>query len=125
MIEGRTQIIKLVAYTPGRKRDGLQILPVSEIAAKDEFFNIKNFTRDDVLAAHLHKLNRTAIRLAPLYALEHHARCLERLNLNIKQLHDDFTTIAPQPGRFHLPSTSAIHNRADVQLADVRRFIAE
>lgn len=31
---------------------GLQILPVSEIAAKDEFFNIKNRTRDGVLAAH-------------------------------------------------------------------------
>jgi len=27
-------------------------LPVAEIAAKDEFFNIKNCTRDDVLAAH-------------------------------------------------------------------------
>lgn len=42
----------LFVYAPGGKKDGLQILPVSEIAAKDEFFNIKNCTRDDVLAAH-------------------------------------------------------------------------
>jgi capsid portal protein len=27
-------------------------MPISEVAAKDEFFNIKNVTRDDVLAAH-------------------------------------------------------------------------
>ncbi|WP_079218150.1 phage portal protein [Herbaspirillum robiniae] len=42
----------LFVYAPGGKKDGLQILPVSEIAAKDEFFSIKNCTRDDVLAAH-------------------------------------------------------------------------
>lgn len=39
-------------YAPGGKKDGIQILPVSEVAAKDEFFNIKGVTRDDVLAAH-------------------------------------------------------------------------
>jgi PBSX family phage portal protein len=33
-------------------KDGIQILPVSEVAAKDEFFNIKSVTRDDMLAAH-------------------------------------------------------------------------
>lgn len=27
-------------------------VPVSEVAAKDDFFNIKNVSRDDVLAAH-------------------------------------------------------------------------
>jgi len=42
----------LFLYAPGGKKDGVQILPVAEIAAKDEFFNIKNCTRDDVLAAH-------------------------------------------------------------------------
>ena len=42
----------LFMYAPGGKKDGIQILPVSEIAAKDEFFNIKAATRDDVLAAH-------------------------------------------------------------------------
>ncbi len=39
-------------YAPGGKKDGIQLIPVSEVAAKDEFFNIKNVTRDDILAAH-------------------------------------------------------------------------
>jgi len=39
-------------YAPNGKKDGIQILPVSEVAAKDEFFNIKGVTRDDMLAAH-------------------------------------------------------------------------
>ena len=30
----------------------MQLIPVAEVAAKDEFFNIKNVTRDDMLAAH-------------------------------------------------------------------------
>ena len=42
----------LFMYAPGGKKDGIQILPVSEVTAKDEFFNIKNVTRDDILAAH-------------------------------------------------------------------------
>ncbi|MGV4665457.1 phage portal protein, partial [Burkholderia pseudomallei] len=39
-------------YAPGGKKDGIQLIPVSEVAAKDEFFNIKNVTRGDLLAAH-------------------------------------------------------------------------
>jgi len=39
-------------YAPGGQKDGLQIIPLSEATAKDEFFNIKNITRDDILAAH-------------------------------------------------------------------------
>lgn len=31
---------------------GLQIIPLSEVAAKDEFLNIKNVSRDDMMAAH-------------------------------------------------------------------------
>ncbi|MCM2540899.1 phage portal protein [Burkholderia glumae] len=42
----------LFVYAPNGKKDGLQLIPVSEVAAKDEFFNIKNVTRDDLLAAH-------------------------------------------------------------------------
>jgi PBSX family phage portal protein len=42
----------LFMYAPNGKKDGMQIIPVSEVAAKDEFFNVKNVTRDDVLAAH-------------------------------------------------------------------------
>lgn len=42
----------LFMYSPNGKKDGLQIIPLSEVAAKDEFLNIKNVTRDDILAAH-------------------------------------------------------------------------
>ena len=42
----------LFMYSPNGKKDGLQVIPVSEVAAKDEIFNIKNVTRDDMLAAH-------------------------------------------------------------------------
>lgn len=42
----------LFLYAPGGKKDGVQMIPISEVAAKDDFFNIKNLTRDDVLAAH-------------------------------------------------------------------------
>ena len=39
-------------YAPNGKGDGLKLIPVSEVAAKDEFLNIKNVTRDDQMAAH-------------------------------------------------------------------------
>lgn len=42
----------LFMYAPNGKKDGIQVIPVSEVAAKDEFLNIKNVSRDDVLAAH-------------------------------------------------------------------------
>jgi PBSX family phage portal protein len=42
----------LFMYAPNGKKDGIQLIPVSEVAAKDEFANIKNVTRDDQLAAH-------------------------------------------------------------------------
>lgn len=42
----------LFVYAPNGKKDGMQVIPVSEVSAKDEFFNIKNVTRDDLLAAH-------------------------------------------------------------------------
>ncbi|PUA16809.1 phage portal protein [Glaciimonas sp. PCH181] len=42
----------LFVYSPKGMKDGIQILPVSDVAAKDEFFNVKGVTRDDVLAAH-------------------------------------------------------------------------
>jgi len=41
----------LFLHSPNGKKDGLQLIPVSEVAAKDEFTGIKNITRDDVLAA--------------------------------------------------------------------------
>lgn len=42
----------LFMYAPNGKKDGIQLIPVSEVAAKDEFVGIKNVTRDDQLAAH-------------------------------------------------------------------------
>lgn len=42
----------LFVYSPNGKKDGIQVIPVSEVAAKDEFLGIKNTTRDDILAAH-------------------------------------------------------------------------
>lgn len=42
----------LFLYAPGGKKDGVQLIPVSEVAAKDDFLNIKGVTRDDQLAAH-------------------------------------------------------------------------
>lgn len=39
-------------YAPGGKSDGVKILPISEIAAKDDFLAIKNTSRDDILAMH-------------------------------------------------------------------------
>ena len=42
----------LFMYAPNGKKEGIQILPVSDVAAKDEFFNTKSVTRDDQLAAH-------------------------------------------------------------------------
>ncbi len=37
-------------YALGGKKDGLQLIPVNEVAAKDEFGSIKNISRDDMLA---------------------------------------------------------------------------
>jgi PBSX family phage portal protein len=42
----------LFLHSPGGDKDGIQLIPISEVAAKDEIFNIKNVTRDDLLAAH-------------------------------------------------------------------------
>lgn len=42
----------LFVYAPNGKKDGMQVIPVSEVAAKDDFMAIKNTTRDDQLAAH-------------------------------------------------------------------------
>lgn len=39
-------------HIPGGKPDGVKILPIAEVAAKDEFLGIKEVTRDDMLAAH-------------------------------------------------------------------------
>jgi hypothetical protein len=50
--QGPGNFRNLFLYSPHGKKDGIQLIPVSEVAAKDEFFSIKGITRDDVLAAH-------------------------------------------------------------------------
>ena len=42
----------LFMYSPNGKKDGIQIISLAEAAAKDEFLNIKNVSRDDMLAVH-------------------------------------------------------------------------
>jgi PBSX family phage portal protein len=42
----------LFVHLPNGDKDGIKVIPLSEATGKDEFFNIKNVTRDDMLAAH-------------------------------------------------------------------------
>jgi PBSX family phage portal protein len=42
----------MLIHAPNGKVDGIKLLPVAEVGAKDEFLGVKNTTRDDVLAAH-------------------------------------------------------------------------
>nr|DAL48980.1 MAG TPA_asm: portal vertex protein [Caudoviricetes sp.] len=50
--KGSGNFRNLFMYSPNGKKDGIQIIPLSEVAAKDEFLNIKNVSRDDMMAAH-------------------------------------------------------------------------
>ncbi|WP_370171019.1 phage portal protein [Sphingobium abikonense] len=42
----------LFVHSPSGRESGIQLKPIAEVGAKDEFVGIKNTTRDDVLAAH-------------------------------------------------------------------------
>ncbi|OKH88114.1 phage portal protein [Thalassospira sp. TSL5-1] len=42
----------LFYYAPNGKKEGIQVIPMSEVTAKDDFSSMKNVTRDDILAAH-------------------------------------------------------------------------
>ncbi|WP_313801029.1 phage portal protein [Sphingobium sp.] len=42
----------LFVHIPDGKKDGIQIMPIADVTAKDEFSNVKNISRDDLLAAH-------------------------------------------------------------------------
>lgn len=50
--KGAGNFKNVLLHVPGGKKDGLVLIPVAEVAAKDEFLGIKNTTRDDMLAAH-------------------------------------------------------------------------
>jgi hypothetical protein len=42
----------MMVYIPKGKKDGIQIIPIADVTAKDEFSAVKNISRDDMLAAH-------------------------------------------------------------------------
>lgn len=42
----------LLMYAPNGKPDGLKLIPVGEVAAKDNFSDIKSVSQDDILTAH-------------------------------------------------------------------------
>lgn len=50
--KGAGNFKNMLIYTPGGKEKGLQLIPIAEVAAKDEFYNIKIASRDDQLAGH-------------------------------------------------------------------------
>lgn len=50
--KGAGNFKNMLIYTPGGKEKGLSVIPLAEVAAKDEFYNIKLASRDDQLAGH-------------------------------------------------------------------------
>jgi PBSX family phage portal protein len=42
----------LFIHIPKGKKDGVQIMPIADVTAKDEFSSVKDISRDDMLAAH-------------------------------------------------------------------------
>lgn len=42
----------LFVNIPKGKKDGIQIMPLADVMAKDEFASVKNISRDDLLTAH-------------------------------------------------------------------------
>lgn len=42
----------LFLYAPKGKKDGIQVIPVESAQAQDKFFDIKNVSRDDIIATH-------------------------------------------------------------------------
>ena len=52
MAKGPGNFRNLYMHVPKGKKDGVQVLPIADIAAKDEFLHIKETTRDDMLSAH-------------------------------------------------------------------------
>ncbi len=50
--KGAGNFRNLFLHIPGGREKGVQIIPVGEATAKDEFVGMKNTTRDDILAAH-------------------------------------------------------------------------
>jgi len=52
----------LLLHTPNGKPDGVKLIPISEVMAKDEFKNIKSITQQDIATAHRVPLELMSIR---------------------------------------------------------------
>ena len=52
----------LFMYAPKGKKDGIQVIPVESAQAQDKFFDIKNISRDDVMAMHRIPPNMMAVQ---------------------------------------------------------------
>lgn len=50
--KGKGNFRNFFIYSPTGKPDGVKIIPISEISAKDDFSAVKKVSRDDILAAH-------------------------------------------------------------------------
>lgn len=50
--KGRNNFKNIFIHIPAANKDGIQIKPLAEVAAKDEFAGIKNVTIGDILTAH-------------------------------------------------------------------------
>ncbi|MDP8173114.1 phage portal protein [Pasteurella skyensis] len=50
--KGRGNFKNLFVHIPAGKDGGIKVIPLSDAVGKDEFLNIKNTSRDDILAAH-------------------------------------------------------------------------
>lgn len=50
--KGAGNFRNMLLHSTGGSKDSVKLIPVSEVAAKDEFLGIKNTTRDDILSAH-------------------------------------------------------------------------
>lgn len=42
----------MLVYLPKGKKDGVQVIPIADVTAKDEFTSVKDISRDDMLGAH-------------------------------------------------------------------------
>ncbi len=50
--KGKGNFKNLFVHAPAGKDGGIKVIPLSDAVGKDEFLNIKNTSRDDILAAH-------------------------------------------------------------------------
>lgn len=49
---GKGNFKNFFIHAPNGKPDGVKVIPISEVASKDDFLSVKRTTRDEILAAH-------------------------------------------------------------------------